>query len=252
MGPRVAVVSDAVVTPVLAQAALPRDISLGEFLLDAELWTRPEGILDSLLDTLALCSAVILVGTLIALPLAAYLAHQRRGEVAVSWIVTLSRAVPTLAVAALLVPLSLRAGWGFEPWPIFIGLLLLALPQIYINTYTSIRDVDRGVVAAARGMGMTEPAVLWRVEVALAADVIMTSVRVAAVQVVATEPLRAFLGGDGLGRYVRDGFGQNNTNQIIGGTILIGLLAATTAGAFRLVERVALPRGVTRLSNAAT
>ncbi|CAN5376214.1 ABC transporter permease [soil metagenome] len=237
---------------VLAQAALPRDITLTEFLFDADLWTRRNGILSSLGDTVLLCGAVILVATLIAVPLAAKLAHDRRGEMSVAWIITLSRAVPTLAVAALLVPFSLRAGWGFEPWPIFVGLLLLALPQIYINTYTAVRDVDRGVVAAARGMGLTESDVLWRIEVALAADVIMTSVRVAAVQVVATEPLRAFLGGDGLGRYVRDGYGQNNTNQIIGGTILIGLLAATTAGAFRLVERTALPKGVTRLAQLST
>lgn len=236
----------------LAQAALPRDITLGQFLLDADLWTRRNGILDSLGDTVVLCAAVILAATALAVPLAAHLAHLRRGEVVVAWLVTLSRAVPTLAVAALLVPFSLRAGWGFEPWPIFVGLLLLALPQIYINTYAAVRGVDRGVVAAARGMGMTERDVLWRVEMALAAEVIMASVRVAAVQVVATEPLRAFLGGDGLGRYVRDGLGQNNTTLIIGGTLLIGALAATTAGLFRLLERTALPRGVTRLAQLST
>lgn len=233
---------------IVAQAALPRDIGLWEFLFDADLWTRDDGILDTLVDTATLCAAVIVVAMLIAVPLAAYLAHHRRGEIAVTWVVTLSRAVPTLAIAALLVPFSLRAGYGFEPWPIFTALLLLALPQIYINTYAAIRDVDRGVVGAARGMGLTDSAVLWRVEVALTASVIMTSIRVAAIQVVATEPLRAFLGGDGLGRYVRDGLGQNSTNQIIGGAILIGLLAACTGLLFRVAERIALPRGVSRLS----
>jgi osmoprotectant transport system permease protein len=233
----------------LAQGALPRDISLVDFLFDAQRWTMSDGILDTLLDTIVLCSAVVVVATLIAVPLAAYLAHNRKGEISVAWLVTLSRAVPTLAVAALLVPFSLRAGLGFQPWPIFTGLLLLALPQIYINTYAAIRDTDRGVVAAARGMGFTESDVLWRVELALGSGVIMTSVRVAAVQVIATEPLRAFLGGDGLGRYVRDGIGQNNTNQIIGGAILIGLLAASTGLAFRVIERLVLPRGVLRLSH---
>ncbi len=236
----------------LAQAALPREISLSEFLFSAELWTRDDGILDTLVDTAVLCGAVVLAATLVAVPLAAYLAHHGRGEIAVTWMVTLSRAVPTLAVAALLVPVSLRIGLGFEPWPIFIALLLLALPQIYINTYAAIRGADRGVVGAARGMGLTESAVLWRVEAALAGAVIMTSIRVAAVQVIATEPLRAFLGGDGLGRYVRDGLGQNSPSQIVGGTILIGLFAASTALAFRGAERLALPRGVTRLSSNAT
>lgn len=236
----------------LAQGALPRDITLSEFLLDAGRWTSPDGILDTLLDTIVLCGAVMLVATAIAVPLAAYLAHHRRGEITVTWLVTLSRAVPTLAVAALLVPFSLRAGLGFQPWPIFAGLLLLALPQIYINTYAAVRDIDRGVIGAARGMGFSESSVMWRVELALAAGVIMTSIRVAAVQVIATEPLRAFLGGDGLGRYVRDGIGQNNTNQIIGGAILIGLLAASTGVVFRLIERLALPRGVTRLAQSST
>ena len=84
-------------------------------------------------------------------------------------------------------------------------------------------------------------------ELALATSVILAGVRVAAVQVVATEPIRAFLGGDGLGRYVRDGLGQNNDNLLLAGAILVASLAALTGGLFGLIQRVALPPGVRRL-----
>mgnify|MGYP001813607569 FL=1 len=156
--------------------------------------------------------------------------------------------MPTFAIAGLLVPLSLRRGWGFEPWPIFIALLLLALPPIYLNTYIAIRQVDPGAVDAARAMGFSEGRVLWRVEFALATTVVMAGIRVAAVQVVATEPIRAFLGGDGIGRYVRDGLGQNNDTLVLGGAMLVAALAALTGVALGLVERTALPKGVRRLA----
>lgn len=232
----------------LGQAAVPRDTGVFEFLFGADYWTRGDGILTSLWDTVVLSSSVILVAVLIAVPLATALAHYGRGELSVTWIVTLSRAVPTFAIAGLLVPLSLRWGWGFEPWPIFFALLLLALPPIYLNTYTAVRGVDRGLIDAARAMGFTERAVLFRVEMALGTAVILAGVRVAAVQVVATEPIRAFLGGDGLGRYVRDGLGQNNDNLLLAGAILVAGLAALTGIMFGLIERLALPRGVRRLT----
>jgi osmoprotectant transport system permease protein len=236
----------------VAQAPVPRDIGVFEWLLDPNSWSGADGILASLVDTVILCAIVVAVAAVTMVPLASWLAHTRRGEVSVAWMVTLSRAIPTFAVAGLLVPISLRNGWGFEPWPIFIALLLLALPPIFLNAYTAIRQVDPGVVDAARAMGYGETEVLFRVELALATTVILAGVRVAAVTVVATEPIRAFLGGDGLGRYVRDGLGQNNDGLVIAGAILIAGLAGLTALSFRSIERFALPVGVRRLATTTT
>lgn len=153
--------------------------------------------------------------------------------------------MPTFAVAGLLVPIALRRGWGAEPVPIFTALLLLALPPIFLNTYTAVRAADPAAVDAARAIGMRERAVLLRVELPLAATTVLDGVRVAAVQVVATEPIRAFLGGDGLGRYVRDGLGQNNDGLVVAGALLIATFAAATGLAFTAVGR-ALPEGVRR------
>jgi osmoprotectant transport system permease protein len=127
----------------------------------------------------------------------------------------------------------------------FVGLLLLALPPIFLNTYTAVREAEPAAVDAARAIGLTERAILLRVEMALGAGVVLAGMRVAAVQVVATEPIRAFLGGDGLGRYVRDGLGQNNDGLLIAGALLIAASAATTGLAFGALERT-LPAGLRR------
>jgi osmoprotectant transport system permease protein len=231
-----------------SQTAVPRDIGFFEWFFDADTWTGATGILASLRDTVVLCAAVTLVAVIVAVPVASVLAHLRRAEVSSTWLVSISRAVPTFAIAALLVPWSLERGWGFEPWPIFIALLLLALVPIYLNTYTAIRQLPDGPVDAARALGYDERSVLTKVELALASSLIFSGIRVAAIQVVATEPIRAFLGGDGLGRYVRDGFGQNNNTLVIGGIVLIGGLAALTGLTFVALERLVLPNGVRRLA----
>ena len=230
-----------------AQAAFPRDITLREWLLDAGSWTGPAGILPSLVDTLTLSAAVMVTAVLLAVPSAAVLAHLGRAKVLSAWLVNVGRAVPTFALAALLVPISLRAGYGFEPWPIFIALTLMALPPIYLGTYTAVTGVDRAAVDAARAVGLRPRDVLLRVELPLASNVIFTGVRVAAVQVVATEPIRAFLGGDGLGRYVRDGLGQRNDTLLLGGAALVAVLAGTVGLLLSRLQRLLEPDGVQRL-----
>jgi osmoprotectant transport system permease protein len=231
----------------LAQAALPRDITLGGWLLDPASWTGPTGIGPSLVDTLVLCGAVMITAILLAVPSAAVLAHLGRARLLSAWLVNIGRAVPTFALAALLVPVSLRAGHGFEPWPIFIALTLMALPPMFLGTYTAVSTADPGAVDAARAMGLRPREILFRVELPLALNVILTGVRVASVQVVATEPIRAFLGGDGLGRYVRDGLGQRNPTLLLGGAGLVALLAGTVAMGLSLLQRAMEPSGVRRL-----
>ena len=225
-------------TGLLGQVAVRRDIGVLEWLTDPESWTGPVGILGALGETLVLCAAVVAVATLLTVPSAALLAHRRRGRAIATWAVTLSRALPTFAVAGLLVPIALRQGWGSEPVPIFTALLLLALPPMFLNTYTAVLGADPAAVDAARAMGVAESEILTRVELALGATTVLAGIRVAAVQVVATEPIRAFLGGDGLGRYVRDGLGQNNDGLLVAGALLIAALAGVTGLAFGAAERL--------------
>src|SRR5690606_3479614 len=88
----------AVTAAVLAQAAVPRDIGVFEWLLDAESWTGATGILTSLWETVQLSFVVVAVAVVLTVPLGAWLAHRRRGEFAATWAVTLSRAIPTFAI----------------------------------------------------------------------------------------------------------------------------------------------------------
>ncbi len=97
------------------QAAVPRDIGLWEWLSDGGTWTGEGGILGSLWDTLSLCAAVMAVATVIAVPLAAIMAHYRRGGLATTSVLNIGRAIPPFAVAGLLVPIFLTNGYGFEP-----------------------------------------------------------------------------------------------------------------------------------------
>ena len=90
-----------------AQTAVPRDIGFFEWFFDADTWTGDTGILASLLDTVVLCAAVTLVSLSVSVPIAAVLSHLRRAEVSITWLVSISRSVPTFAIAALLVPWSL-------------------------------------------------------------------------------------------------------------------------------------------------
>jgi osmoprotectant transport system permease protein len=125
-----------------------------------------------------------------------------------------------------------------------VTLVLLAIPSMLVNTYVGIQGVDADMVEAARGMGMGEREVLFRLEVPLAAPLIMAGVRVAALQVVATATLAALIGGGGLGRFIVDGFAQQNHPMTAAGAILVAALALLTEGGLFLVERAVRPRTV--------
>jgi osmoprotectant transport system permease protein len=129
-----------------------------------------------------------------------------------------------------------------------VALVLLAIPSMLVNTYVGIQGVDADTVEAARGMGMRERDVLFRLEVPLAAPLIMAGVRVAALQVVATATLAALIGGGGLGVFITDGFAQHDTPMLIAGAVLVSSLALLTEGALYLVERAVTPRTASKVA----
>lgn len=169
----------------------------------------------------------LLIAAALTIPTALYLAHRRKAQLVSNWVAGVGRAVPTVTVVALLAIVSLRQGFGFEPWPILIALVLLALPPLYTNTYAAVRAVDPDTVSAARAMGFTERAIMIRVELPLALPVMLAGVRTALVQLLATEPLGAFFGGSGLGIYLYIGL-ENRTTKIYevqAGAILVAAVA---------------------------
>ena len=181
------------------------------------------------------------IAAAIAIPLAAVLAHRRRAEVAATTLVNLGRVIPTVSILGFAVLISLRKGYGFEPWPIVFALVALALPPLFANTYTAVRDASPDAVGAARGLGMGEGAILRQVELPLAMPLILATCRVTLVQVVATEALGALFSSGGLGIYVRFGFAGSDAAQIQAGALLVAGTAMAVDLVFWLVTRYAVP-----------
>lgn len=190
--------------------------------------------------------AATFVAIVIAVPLAAVLAHYRKAELLSAWIVNIGRVIPTVTIVAVAVLVSLRNGYGFEPYPILLALVAMALPPIFSNTYTAVRGVDENVVSAARAIGTTERSIMTSVELPLALPIILTGIRVAAVQVVATEVIGAFFGGEGLGAYIRQGLGNRDDYEVQAGALLITGAAMTLDLGLFLISKLLVPRGVSR------
>lgn len=214
---------------------------LWEHLTTADSWWGPNGLLALTWAHVKLSLVATGIAVALAVPAGVYLGHIRRGGVVAVSIVNVGRAVPTFAVIALVFPFSLRWGFGLGFWPTCVALVLLAVPPIFTNVYTGIRDVDPGMVEAARGMGMTGLQVLRKVEVPNGLPLIITGIRVAAVQVVATATLAALVGYKDLGTLILTGFATQNDGVLLSGALLVALLSIATDAGLGLVERLATP-----------
>lgn len=188
--------------------------------------------------------AATLIAVAIAVPLALVLAHYRKAELLSTWVVNIGRVIPTVTIIGVAVLVSLRNGFGFEPWPILIALVAMALPPIFSNTYTAVRGVDENVVGAARALGATERSLMASVELPLASAVILAGIRIAAVQVVATEVIGAFFGGEGLGAYIRQGIGNRDIHEVQAGALIITATAMSLDLVLWLGSKAVIPRGV--------
>lgn len=224
-------------------------IDAWSWLTTADHWSGTGGIWHRLAEHLYLTGACLLVACLLTLPTALWLGHTpvrtgrsgrwRRigGTVAVN-ISNAGRAVPTFAVLVLLLLTPIGT---VDTLPTLIALVLFALPPLLTNAYVGISEADRDVVEAARGMGMSSGQLMFRVELPLAFPMIMTGVRTAAVQVVATATLAALVGGGGLGRIITSGFANQRTAQVIAGAVLVAALALLVETVFAVLQRLLAP-----------
>ncbi|MEU9620885.1 MULTISPECIES: ABC transporter permease subunit [unclassified Streptomyces] len=209
------------------------------WLTTAAHWSGDDGIWNRLGQHLFLTAVCLLISCLIALPVALVLGHLGRGGALAVNISNIGRAVPTFAVLVLLLLTPLG---GHGEWPTVVALVLFAVPPLLTNAYVGMREVDRDVVRAARGMGMTGRQLMLGVEVPLALPLILTGVRIAAVQLVATATLAALAGGGGLGRIITAGFNLASTAQVVAGAVLVAAFALIVEGLFEAGRRLAPER----------
>jgi osmoprotectant transport system permease protein len=218
------------------------------WLADPRHWQGSGGIPIRLLEHIALSGVSLLIAALIALPVGLWIGHTGRGATLAVNLANLGRALPSLAVIGLILPVTaaIDTQLGFKVYPTVIGMVVLAAPPLLVNAYAGVSGVDRDLVEAARAMGMREGQVLGRVEIPVALPVILAGVRSAAVQIVATATLGAIFGGGGLGRYLVEGIAQNNDGMIFGGVVLIAGLALSTELFLSILQRQLTSAGVRR------
>jgi osmoprotectant transport system permease protein len=207
------------------------------YVTTAHNWSGSNGIGHRATEHLRLSFAATIAAAVFAVPVAAWLGHIRRGGFVGQSAVNIGRAIPSLAVLALLFPLSLRYGFGLGFWPTFAALVVLAVPPMFANTYAAVRNVDPAVVDASRGMGMKPAGVLLRVEIPGGAGLILTGVRIAALQVIATATLGAYVGFNSLGSFINEGIGQRDDAKLLTGAVAVALCALVVDLAFGVIVR---------------
>jgi osmoprotectant transport system permease protein len=230
---------------------------------DPENWWGPDGLLVHIREHVLYTALIVIVAMLIGLPLGLLIGHTGRGVFAVVGLANGLRAVPTLGLVILLVvwlspkihskaEIPLLVERGALPYflPVIVALIVLALPPILTNSYAGVQNVEPAVRDAARGMGMTGWEVIRKVEFPCALPLIMSGIRSATLQVIATVTVAAyvpFLGG--LGAYIRDGVGALNDPKfgypaMVSAGIVVAVLAVLADGLLNLLQRLVVSPGV--------
>ncbi|GAA1769777.1 MULTISPECIES: ABC transporter permease [Streptomonospora] len=189
----------------------------------------------------------LLAAAAIAVPVGLLTGHTGRGGFLAISLANFARALPTIGVLTLVV-----LGMGLGLVPVLVALVALAVPPILVNTYEGVRGVDPQVTDAARGMGMRGGEVLARLEVPMAMPLILLGLRTAAIQVVSTATIAAYVGIGGLGRFIVDGQSQQRIEQILGGALLVVVLALAVTGLFTLLRRWVVAPGLRRRAAASS
>jgi osmoprotectant transport system permease protein len=202
-----------------------------------------EQVIELTVNQLEVTIFALALATVVALPIGLYLGHRGVGELFAVGLGNVGRAVPELALIALM-----AAVIGVGLLNLTIALAVLGIPPILTNAFIGIRQVDRVPVDAARGIGMTEAEILFRVEMPLAVPTLMAGIRGASLASVATATIGPIAGVLTLGDFIinRNVYGENG---LLAGGILVALLALTLEFLLAGLQRLLTSRGL-RLSAA--
>lgn len=216
---------------------------------DGSHWAGNNGVIHRLAEHVQISLVSIVIAAAIALPIGIVLGHLRRGGLVAINVSNVGRALPSFALLILMVQIF---GIGDPPGPLaflgslptLIALVALAIPPMLTNAYVGMADVDADVRESALGMGMSGGQQLTRVELPIALPLVMAGVRTAAVAVVATAALAAYIGWGGLGRFIIDGLSTQDYVQVFAGAVLVALLSIVFEVALAGVQRVLVSRGL--------
>ncbi|MFZ3554810.1 ABC transporter permease [Streptomyces sp. BH055] len=188
-------------------------------------------------DHLLLSAAGVAVALVIAVPLGVWLGHRGKGSFLTVSISNIGRALPSLALIAIFLGLL---GIGFVN--VMTALVIMAIPPVLTHAYLGVEQVDADLVRAARGMGLTQWQILWRVELPLALPVLFTGIRIAVVYVISSATLAAVAGGGGLGDIILNQVSYG-LSGVIAAALWVAVLALVADGLFGAVGNRLAPRG---------
>ena len=216
------------------------------WILDGEHWGEVNfgpGIAAEFGSHLLLSFLSVLITAVIALPIGLYIGHAGRGRRFAVLVANVVRAFPTLGLLSLLIllfPLQVTIV------AVVLVFVLLGVPPLLAGAYAGLESVDRRTIDAARAMGHTEWQILLRVELPIAAPLILGGLRSATLQIVASVALVSQFGTNSLGDFILGGLTNQDYPQVVAGSILVTVLALLIDGVLAVVERSARPRGVSR------
>lgn len=197
---------------------------------------RPERFLDLVVAHLSLSFTSLGIAALLYIPLGVLFSRMSRFGAQVAGAFSAIRVVPSLALVFLFYPFL-----GFGQLPATVALVVLAAPSIIMNTFAGLKNVDAAVLEAARGLGMNGAQVFFRVQLPLALPVVITGLRLAAVELLASATLASFVGAKSLGQYILTGISLLDTTYLLAGGIPIVLLVLLADAIFNAVERLVTP-----------
>lgn len=211
------------------------------WILDAAHWNGDGSIPQRLAETLQSAGISLLIVAVIAIPVGFAIGHTGRGRSAAILISNIARALPTLGLLSLLVLLM-----GIGLVPVIVVLVILGIPPMLAGAYAGVESVDRQTIDAARAIGMTEWQIITRVELPLAANLVLGGIRSTALQLIATAVVASYFQSNGLGYFIVQGLSSGNFVEMLAGALLITVLVLILDGLLALVQRLAVPRGVAR------
>jgi len=216
---------------------------------------REERFVQELLHHIFLVGISVTIGTIFGIMLGIWATRSKRAERPIFFIANITQTIPSLALFGLLIaPLSALSFAfptlreigirGVGDTPAIIALIVYSLLPIVRNTYVGLRQLDRAVIDAGIGMGMSRSQVFRRLEAPLAAPLVLEGVRTASVQSVGLAAIAALIGAGGLGWFIFQGLGQAAADLILLGAIPIIILALIVDTVMRTIVRLATPKGL--------
>ncbi len=201
---------------------------------------NPDKFWDLFNEHMTLVLYAVVIGLVIAVPLAIVTSRISFLEKPMTWISNIGQAVPSLAVLALMLPIM---GIGFRPS--LFALTILAILPIFLNTLVGIQSADPAVVDAARGMGTSDFQLLRMVQMPLAMPFMFAGIQTAVVQSIALATLAAYIGGGGFGDWILQGLAVRNFPILLAGAVPVAVIAMTAEIVLGLIRRMVVPKGLT-------